>query len=643
MSTTDATVDAASGSRDERSASERGEDAKTGGAKTGAEVERAFHEEGGLGKVYDSALLAKLWPFVRPYKWLFFLSLALMPVASELLVAQPRLMRQAIDLGVVGRDPSALTRASLTLAALLLLEFVVRFVQMFSMQWVGQKAMADLREHTFSFLLKQRLSFFDRQPVGRLVTRVTNDVDAVGELFASGAVSALGDVITLLRIIVAMLLLSPKLSLFAFVAVPPLALLVDRFRRRAREAFREIRTKTARMNTYLGEQVAGVSVVQAYGQQERCQREFDEINVGYREANLASIRYDALLYAVVEMFATVCTATLLFVGARAAGMRSDATTIGTLVAFVQYISRFFEPLRELSGKYTILQSSMAGAERIFQLLAQPEPDAEVHDDKRAPPREDAPRIAFESVTFSYGKGKDVLRSVDLEVRRGETVALVGATGAGKSTVCSLVQRLYDVSDGRVLVDGVDVRGIDGDALRAKFGVVPQDAYLFAGDVLSNIAVGAASPDRNKAERCARDVGLDAVLARRGEGLESKVDERGSNFSAGERQLIALARVLYRDPEILLLDEATSSVDSETESVVQRAIERALEGRTAVVVAHRLSTIRNVDRILVFHKGQVVESGTHDELLAKGGVYAKLHRLQFATEDPRVEGRNVLSV
>ena len=598
-------------------------------AKTGAEVEKAFHEEGGLGKVYDAALLKKLWPFVRPYRVAFFVSLAMMPLASELLVAQPRLMRAAIDDGIVRGVPGALTRAALALAALLVLEFAVRFVQMYSMQWVGQKSMAALREHPFSLLLKQRLAFFDRQPVGRLVTRVTNDVDALGELFASGAVSSRGDVITLVRIVVAMLVLSPKLSLFAFVAVPPLALLVDRFRRRAREAFREIRTKTARLNTYRGEQFAGVSVVQAYGQQERCQREFDEINRAYREANHQSIRYDALLFAVVEMFATVCTATLLFVGARAAGANTEAATIGTLVAFVQYISRFFEPLRELSGKYTILQSSMAGAERIFQLLGNPEPDGELDASKSGKADPSAPRIRFDRVTFSYGKGKDVLRAVDLVIHRGETVALVGATGAGKSTVCSLVQRLYDVNDGAVLVDGVDVRGTRSDELRAKFGVVPQDAYLFPGDVLTNIAVGTDTPDRARAERCAKDVGLDSVLSRRGRGLETKVDERGANFSAGERQLIALARALYRAPEILLLDEATSSVDSETESIVQQAIERALEGRTAIVVAHRLSTIRNADRILVFHKGQIAESGTHDELLEKDGIYARLHKLQFA--------------
>lgn len=601
----------------------------------GADAERAFHEEGGLGKVYDTALLRKLWPYLRPYKWIFVLSLLLMPVASELLVTQPRLMRDAIDRGVMVGNAQVLSRTSMLLAVILLAEFAVRFVQMYTMQWVGQRAMAALREDAFRFLLKQRLAFFDRQPVGRLVTRVTNDVDALGELFASGAVSALGDLFTLTRIVIAMLMLSVKLSLFAFAAVPPLLFLVNRFRKQAREAFREIRGKTARMNTYLGEQVSGITVVQAFGQQERCQAEFDEINVAYRTANYQSIRYDAMLFAVVEMFASVCTAVLLFVGARAVGFgTADAATIGTFVAFVQYIQRFFEPLRELSGKYTILQSAMAGAERIFQLLSQAEPDAGVDPAiaKRAAELANAEtRIEFANVKFSYGTSKQVLRGVTFAVKKGETVALVGATGAGKTTVLSLVQRLYEIDDGTISVDGLDVRGISSEELRKKFSVVPQDAYLFPGDVLSNLTVGDDHPDLARAEACARDVGLNDVLAKRGAGLNSKVEERASNFSAGEKQLIALARALYRTPEILLLDEATSSVDSETEAVLQAAIERALKGRTAIVIAHRLSTIRNADRIVVFHKGVVAESGTHDELIAKGGIYARLHQLQFATQ------------
>jgi ATP-binding cassette subfamily B protein len=595
----------------------------------GAAAEKAFHEEGALGRVYDAALLKRLWPFVRPYTAAFVVSLALLPVVSEILVAQPRVARDAIDQGIVGRNPSAIGRASALLAVLMLAEFGLRFLQMYLMQYVGQRVMADLRRHVFAFLQRQRLAFFDRQPIGRLVTRVTNDVDALGELFASGAVTAIGDLFTLVRIVIAMLAISPRLSLFAFAAVPPLAFLVDRFRRRARDAFRDIRTKTARMNAYLGEQVSGVAVVQAYGQEARCQREFDEINEGYRAANYASIRYDAMLFAVVEMFASVCVATLLFVGARAVGLGATAATMGTLVAFVQYIQRFFEPMRELSGKYTILQSSMAGAERIFQLLDAPEPDAPADPSRASAPVPGAPRIEFRGVTFGYSAERPVLRDVSFEVAPGQTVALVGATGAGKTTVLSLLQRLYEVDTGSIAVDGQDVRGLERDVLRRRFAVVPQDAYLFPGDVLSNIAVGEGTPDLARAERCARDVGLDGLLARRGAGLRTPVEERGQNFSAGERQLIALARALYRDPEILLLDEATSSVDSESEVAVQQAIQRALEGRTALVIAHRLSTIRHAHQILVFHKGQVAERGTHDELIAQGGIYARLHRLQFS--------------
>ncbi|MDP3277615.1 MAG: ABC transporter ATP-binding protein [Deltaproteobacteria bacterium] len=595
-------------------------------------AESAFHDDAKLGKAYDSDLLRKLWPFVRPYRGVFALSLVLMPLTSELLVAQPRIMRDAIDQGVMGRDSAALTRASLMLGLLLIIEFSVRFVQMYAMQWVGQRTMADLREHGYRFLLRQRLAFFDRQPVGRLVTRVTNDVDALGELFASGAVTALGDVITLTRIVIAMLILSPKLSLFAFVAVPPLALLVNRFRKKAREAFRSIRSTTSRMNTFLGEQVSGIAVVQAFGQQARCQSEFDEINVRYREANYLSIRYDAMLYAVVEMFGAVCTATLLFVGARAAGMRTDAVTIGTLVAFVQYISRFFEPLRDLSSKYTILQSSMAGAERIFQLLGEEERDAEVIEGVATPTVQTEARIAFRDVSFSYGKGKDVLRDVSFDIKPGETVALVGATGAGKTTVLSLLQRLYEVTDGAIYLNGRDVRTIDRKTLREQLGVVPQDAQLFAGTVASNIALGELSPDLARVEVCVKDVGLDRVLARKDAGIHTTIDDRGSNFSAGERQLVALARALYCAPGVLLLDEATSSIDSETESVVQAAIQRALEGRTAMVIAHRLSTVRSADRVLVFHKGRLAEAGTHAELLAMDGIFARLHRLQFEHAD-----------
>ena len=605
---------------------------------TAAEAERVFHEEDALGKTYDTRLLRRLWPFVRGYRWQLLVAMALLPVGSELLVAQPRTMRAIIDEGVGRGDVGAVHRGSVVLAALIVSEFAVRFVSGYLLQVVGQRSMADVRREVFRFLQGQRIAFFDRQPIGRLTTRVTNDVDAIGELFASGAVTAVGDVITLARIVIAMVVLSPQLSLLTFLAVPPLAWMVDRFRRRARDAFRAIRTKTARMNAYLNEQVTGVAVVQAFAQEGRCQDEFREINVAYREANQLAIRYDAMLYAVVDAFASVCIASLLFAGAWALDRRQPAASLGVLVAFVQYVQRFFEPLREISSKFTILQNAMSGAERVFGLLDKPEPDA---PNVEIPPRGDRSvppgAVVFEDVRFGYQADRPTLRGVSFAVPRGRTLAIVGPTGAGKTSIISLLQRLYEIESGAVFVEGRDVRAMSREALRRRVVVVPQDVILFPGDVLSNIAPGEDHPDAPRAEDIARRLGLLALLTRRGIGLGSSVGERGGNFSSGERQLIALARALYRDPEVLVLDEATASLDSETEATVQRAVAEALRGRTAIVIAHRLSTIRHADEILVMLRGEVAERGDHAALMALGGVYARLHRLQFVTEPMSAAG------
>lgn len=605
-----------------------GEEQKGKGGR-GAAAERAFHEEEVFAKSYDGRMLARLWPFLRPYRLALFSALLMMPLVSELLVAQPRVMQRIIDDGVARGDLAVVERGAVTLAALVVAEQVVRVLLSYLLQVAGQRTMADLRRHVFRFLQGQRMAFFDRQPVGRLVTRVTNDIDAFGEVFASGAVTAIGDFVTLARIIVAMFVFSPRLSLWTFAAVPPLLVVVEVIRRRAREAFRAIRAKTARLNSYLNEQVTGVAVVQAFGKEPRCQAEFDEINEAYKLANLDSIRYDAMIYAIVEAFSSVCVAVMLFVGARALGAGQPAASIGVLVAFVQYIQRFFEPLRELSSKYTVMQSAMSGAERVFSLLDAPEPDAPARVQGATPePVEGAAAVEFREVGFSYGGDRVALTDVSFAVPRGATTAIVGATGAGKTTVISLLQRLYEVDEGAILVDGVDVRDMARDALRSRLVVVPQDVVLFPGDILSNIALGDPAPDEARVQSLVDSLGLARVLEARGLGLHMSVSDRGANLSVGERQLVALARALYRDPQILVLDEATSSMDSESEAAVQAAIATALKGRTAIVIAHRLSTIREADEILVFHRGTAVERGSHDALLKRGGFYARLHRLQF---------------
>lgn len=585
-----------------------------------------FHEEGALEQTYDARTLVALWPFVKPHAGPLALSMALLLVNAGLAIGRPLVMRQALN---SIDDPSfSFTRAGLTVALLLFGEQLLAFPQMYFMQVAGARAMADLRVHVFRFLHTRKLGFFDRTPVGRLVTRVTNDVDAINEMFGSGALNALGDLVRLVAIVSIMLSMDWKMSLLAFVALPPVAIGVNWTRRRIRDAFREIRSKTARMNAYLNEQISGVGVVQAYAREEASAAEFDEINFAYREANNRSIGYDASLDAAIEMISSICIASVLWY----AGVRTSSHHVefGTLFAFVVFIDMFFVPIRDLSARYTLLQSAMAGAERVFQLLTNTEEDAPA---EAGVGTAGDPALAFEldDVTFGYKPGAEVIREVSFNARVGEKIALVGATGAGKSTVASLLLRLYEISAGAVRVFGKDVRSLPRDELRRTFAVVPQDVFLFPGTVASNIAAGDAVPDRAKVERALERVGALDLFQRRPEGLDAPVQERGNNFSAGERQLIAFARALYSDPPILILDEATANVDSDTEARLQRALESAMKGRTALIIAHRLSTIRAVDRIIVFHKGRVVEQGTHDALLAAGGLYARLHTLQFAKE------------
>jgi ATP-binding cassette subfamily B protein len=555
--------------------------------------------------------------------------IAMLAITAMQLV-QPLVMGDVVHRAAL-KDAHGLVRDGVLLAGLVLVSQLLNFAQVYTMQVAGARAMADLRSHIFQFFQRLQLRYFDRTPVGRLVTRATNDVDAVGELFASGVLNAAADVLTLAGIVVMMLARDWQLAIIAFCALPVVGVIVNAMRKRTRQAFRDIRAKTARLNAFLNEQVNGISVVQAYGREAATSEEFDVINEAYREANKRSIFFEAILDAAIEMVSTLCIASVLWwSGLHRVG--DHIITFETVVIFTQYIKKFFEPVSMLSQRYTFLQSAMSGAERIFQLLDETQIDEPEANESDCAPAGDADEaIRFVDVEFAYKPGAPVLKDVSFVAKRGEKIALVGATGAGKTTVASLVLRLYDVTKGFVRVLGQDVRRYQRSDLRESFSVVPQDVFLFTGTVLSNVAMSDPTPDEKKAEIALSRVGALELFQRREGGLHAKVEERGANFSAGERQLLAFARAVYRDAPILILDEATASVDSDTEARLQVALDAVMEGRTAIVIAHRLSTIKAVDRIVVFHKGRVVESGPHDELLALGGVYARLYRMQFAHE------------
>lgn len=603
---------------------------------TAAEAKlRAFHEEEAIQKSYDFMLLRRLWPYVRPHLRYLILSLGALLAIAGLGLLRPLVMGRVVT-HAAERNASQLLRDGLILTGLVVGSQILSFAQMYAMQLAGAFSMAGLRTSIFAFLQRLPLRYFDRTPVGRLVTRATNDVDAVSELFASGVLNALGDLVSLIGIVTAMLILDWKLALIAYAALPLVGLLVYFIRQGSKRAYRDIRTKTARLNAFLNEQVGGIAVVQAYAREDAMAREFDAINNAYRDANKRSIFYEAVLDAAIEMISTLCIASVLWwVGVQRMG--AHPVSFALVVTFTQYIRQFFEPVSMLSQRYTVLQSSLSGAERIFQLLDEKEvEEADASAPAPAASESSVPAaggsadvaLALEDVTFEYKPGVTVLRDVSLKARRGEKIALVGATGAGKSTVASLLLRLYSPQAGRALLMGRDVRSFRRDEMRDLVSVVPQDVYLFSGTVLSNIAMGDSKPDPARAESALRRLDAWELFARRG-GLEARVDERGSNFSAGERQLLSFARAMYRDAPILILDEATASVDSDTEARLQKALDVVMRERTALIIAHRLSTIQAADRIIVFHKGQVVESGTHSELLAQGGVYARLYKLQFA--------------
>ncbi len=582
-----------------------------------------FHEEEPLGKAYDARLMRRLVEAVLPYKGSLAFSAFLLLLASLLQILQPYLIKVTIDRHIAKGTLSGLGLLALLYLFTVSAEQGLRALQFYVTQRFGQHIMANLRFQMFAHLQRLPLRYFDQNPVGRIMTRLTSDVENLHEMFTSGLVAVFGDVLMLLGIMVAMLLLDWKLSLVTFTVLPPLYLATELFRRKARASYRLIRTKLSRLNAFLQESLSGVRIVQAFAKEADRFLRFEGINREYTEAGLQSILYYAIFYPTVELLAVSALALLIWYGG--GEVVRGALTLGTLVAFLEYVQRFFTPVKDLSEKYNILQAAMASSERIFELLDTPGEPGWATPGR--PVEKLSGRIEFQNVWFAYHPGDYVLKDVSFTIEPGEKVAIVGATGAGKTTVVGLLNRFYEPERGTILLDGMDLKELDLSSLRRRIGLVLQEPFLFATTIEANIRLR-EEISRDRAYEAAKVVGAHRFIQRLPRQYREEVLERGALLSMGERQLIALARVLAGDPDIVILDEATSSVDPETDHLLQKAVAKLLNGRTALIIAHRLATIRSVDRILVFHKGELREEGTHQELLQKKGIYARLYRLQF---------------
>ena len=581
-----------------------------------------------LGKAYDFQMMKRLWRFIIPYKRLFLLSMLLLPLQQGFGLAQPYLMKIGIDRYIAGKDLWGLQTVMLLFLAALIGETVVVFVQYYFSMLVAQRCLADLRVAIFAHVQKLPMSYFDRNPVGRLVTRMTTDVDVLQEMFSSGVMTLISDFIMVVWIVGIMFYLHPTLALVSLAMIPPMALAINFFRVKARQTYRQIRERIARINAYLGESISGMAVIQLFTREQRTYREFEALNADHRDAYHLSNLYEAALYSMVEAAGSVSVGLLLWYGG--GEVLHAVIGIGTLVAFKEYIHRFFVPLRDFSQKYAVMQSAMASAERIFQLLDTP---VDIQSPKNAVvPKPFRGEVVFDNVWFEYKAGDPVLKGVSFRIEPGEKIAVVGATGSGKTTTIKLLNRFYDIQKGSIKVGGVDVREWDLAALRQHVGVVLQDVFLFSGDVRANLALGDPAVPMERIEKSAEAANADTFIHRLPERYLAPVRERGSNFSAGQRQLLSLARVLVFQPEILVMDEATSSVDTETEALIQDALEKVMRNRTCLLIAHRLSTIRNADRIIVLHHGEIREIGSHAELMDQRGIYYRLYQLQYEREE-----------
>ena len=592
-----------------------------------------MHDDDVLGKAYDARLMRRLLAYLRPYRRQVAISLAAIIAHALLELAPPYLTKIVIDQFIPAGDLSGLGLVAAAYLATLVGSFGLEFLQTWTLQMTGQRIMFDLRMQVYGHLQRLDLRFYDRNPVGRLMTRVTTDVDVLNELFTSGVVSVFGDVFTLVGIMAVLLWMDWRLALVAFSVLPLIVLVAQWFRRHVRDSYRNVRTWIARINAFLQERISGMATVQLFRREPRDFEAFDAIDRGHRDANVQSIFYYAVFYPAIELVSAVAVGLIIWVGG--GYVIDDALTLGSLVAFIQYAQRFFRPISDMSEKFNILQGAMASSERVFALLDTP---VEIQSPAggRALPRPPggpgaagpAP-IVFEHVTFGYVPGEPVLRDISFAIAPGERIGIVGATGSGKTTLINLLLRFYDVQQGRITIGGVDLREMDLRDLRARFGLVLQDVHLFSGTIGGNVRLGDSRIDDARVRRAVEAVHAHLFIDRLPLGLDTPVAERGATLSVGQKQLLSFARALAFDPPVLILDEATSSVDTETEQLIRDALSVLMRGRTTLAIAHRLSTIQDMDRILVLHKGQLREAGTHQELLAQRGIYHRLYQLQFA--------------
>jgi ATP-binding cassette subfamily B protein len=600
---------------------------------------KQFHEEEAIGKTYDSQIARRLMRYLRPYLRLLAPALLLTLTLNGLNVLYPKFTEWAIDwyINPARADKSPLPAeialkglVVLALAALgvRLLVFVFSYVQSVLLNTVGQKVMYDLRSELYQKLQHQEVAYFDKNPVGRIMTRLTSDVDALNELFTSGITEVLGDLVMIGAIIAIMTWMDWRLTLVTLVTVPLLLAATTWFRKHARRGYDAVRTRLARINSFLQEHLSGAQTVQIFNREAKSNAQFHDLNDSYRNANVETIFYYAVFFPLVDLIGAIGIALVIWYGGyRVMQTGGTLLTLGALVAFIQYSQALFQPIRDISDKYNVLQAAMVAGHRIFRTLDQPVlvlPPAAPKISGRA-----RGRIEFERVWFAYKDEDWVLKDVSFTVEPGQSVALVGHTGSGKTTITNLLMRFYDVQRGRVLLDGVDVREWDLKALRENFAVVLQDVFLFSGTVESNIRLGREEIAEERVEWAAREVHAEEFIRRLPEGYKAEVRERGAGLSVGQKQLISFARALAFDPALLILDEATSSIDTETEQLIQQAIERVMRDRTSIVVAHRLSTIQRADRIVVLHHGEIREMGTHQELLTLRGLYWRLYKLQYA--------------